>query len=170
MEQMEIDFSGRKRTEAEQIYDAIMQEIGKTDYCELLNVAELKDGTISIKAKSAVVARVKLTNKESCIEIRAKNVGKIDPIILKKLEAEGEWIKIPAESIDDVLGKKKELGSAFMLAISEMGGERFGCCSRYMQCSDEKKCVNPNYMMSLGCAYKKNLEEGRIFYGKNKTV
>ena len=169
MEQIKMDFSGRERTEAEQIYDAIMQEIGKSDYGELLNVSKLKDGTISIKAKSTVVARVKLTNKDSCIEIRAKNAGEIDSVYLQNAE-EDEWIRIPAESTDDVLKKKKEIGTAFMMAVSEMGGERFGCCSRYMLCSDEKKCVNPDYLMSLGCAYKKNLEEGRIFYGKNKTI
>lgn len=43
----------------------------------------------------------------------------------------------------------------------------FGCCSEYIKCSDEMKCTrigNPEY---IGCAYKVNLENGRIFYGKN---
>lgn len=46
----------------------------------------------------------------------------------------------------------------------------FGCCSRYMQCSDAKKCVHPNKLYSTACAYRHNLEHGRIFYGKNKNI
>ena len=45
--------------------------------------------------------------------------------------------------------------------------ESFGCCSSYEKCSDNRKCLhegNPEY---AGCKYKKNLEAGRIFYGKN---
>jgi len=44
----------------------------------------------------------------------------------------------------------------------------FGCCGLYVECSNEKKCLqlgNDNY---IGCQYRKNLEAGRIFYGINK--
>jgi hypothetical protein len=47
--------------------------------------------------------------------------------------------------------------------------EHFGCCSRYGQCSDEKKCVQPDRDLARGCSYKRNLENGRIFYGKNRN-
>jgi len=46
----------------------------------------------------------------------------------------------------------------------------FGCCDRYVECSDAKKCLHKNPMYATACAYRKNLEAGRIFYGKNKTV
>lgn len=45
----------------------------------------------------------------------------------------------------------------------------FGCCSKYIQCSDEKKCLYPDNVDYMGCLYKRNLEKGRIFYGKNKN-
>ncbi len=45
----------------------------------------------------------------------------------------------------------------------------FGCCSRYVQCSDAKKCIHPNKLYSTACVYRHNLEHGRIFYGKNKN-
>ena len=44
----------------------------------------------------------------------------------------------------------------------------FGCCSSYVECSDEMRCLhhgNPEY---AGCHYRRNLYSGRIFYGKNK--
>ncbi len=46
----------------------------------------------------------------------------------------------------------------------------FSCCSQFTRCSDEKKCVHENKLYSKGCKYRKNLEAGRIFYGKNKNI
>lgn len=40
----------------------------------------------------------------------------------------------------------------------------FACCSRYQECSDAKKCVHPNGLYAKACQYRKNLEEGTIFY------
>ena len=45
----------------------------------------------------------------------------------------------------------------------------FGCCSRYEQCSDAMKCLHPLKIYSRRCAYRRNLESGKIFYGKNKN-
>lgn len=46
----------------------------------------------------------------------------------------------------------------------------FGCCSRFIQCSDALKCVHPNKLYATACTYKRNLENGNIFYGKNKNI
>lgn len=40
----------------------------------------------------------------------------------------------------------------------------FACCSRYEACSEAKKCIHPNLLYAKACQYRKNLEEGRIFY------
>lgn len=55
-------------------------------------------------------------------------------------------------------------------AFSLLNVELFSCCSRYIQCSDEKVCIQPNKRLSVGCQYRKNLESGRIFYGKNRDT
>lgn len=46
----------------------------------------------------------------------------------------------------------------------------FGCCSRFVECSDEKECVHENKLYACACYYKHNLDNGKIFYGKNKNV
>ena len=46
----------------------------------------------------------------------------------------------------------------------------FACCSRFIQCSDAKKCVHDNKLYAKGCKYRANLEAGRIFYGKNRNI
>lgn len=48
--------------------------------------------------------------------------------------------------------------------------EYFGCCDLYVQCSDMKKCLYPNQLYAKACKYRRNLESGRIFYGKNKNI
>lgn len=46
---------------------------------------------------------------------------------------------------------------------------RFGCCSKYEECSDAKCCLHEDKFYAKGCYYRENLEQGRIFYGKNAT-
>lgn len=55
------------------------------------------------------------------------------------------------------------------LAIYESTSS-FACCSQFIRCSDEKKCVHVNKLYSKGCMYRTNLEAGRIFYGKNRNI
>ena len=50
------------------------------------------------------------------------------------------------------------------------GGQSFGCCSMFEECSDTKKCLHENKLYARGCAYYHNLKQGRIFYGKNRNV
>lgn len=46
----------------------------------------------------------------------------------------------------------------------------FGCCSRFIECSDTMKCVHENKLYSTACSYRKNLENGKVFYGKNCNI
>lgn len=46
----------------------------------------------------------------------------------------------------------------------------FDCCHRYMNCSDEKHCTCPDYLYSKGCTYKSKLENGTVFFGKNRNI
>lgn len=40
----------------------------------------------------------------------------------------------------------------------------FACCARYEKCSEARKCLHPNLLFSTACAYRKNIENGNIFY------
>jgi len=42
--------------------------------------------------------------------------------------------------------------------------DKFGCCHRYKECSDERKCIHPDQFYSKACWYRKNLENGKVFY------
>lgn len=45
-----------------------------------------------------------------------------------------------------------------------MPSYKFGCCSRFKECSEMKKCIHPDLFYAKGCQYRKNLDAGRIFY------
>lgn len=49
----------------------------------------------------------------------------------------------------------------------DLAGSTFGCCHRYRECSDAKHCLCTQDEKSSRCAYRKNLEAGNIFYGRN---
>lgn len=50
------------------------------------------------------------------------------------------------------------------------GSDAFGCCSRYEECSDAKKCLHENILYARNCIYGAHLAKGRIFYGKIRNV
>lgn len=47
---------------------------------------------------------------------------------------------------------------------------KIGCCGKFNDCSDLKKCVHENTFYARACYYRKNLDSNRIFYGKNRNV
>lgn len=46
----------------------------------------------------------------------------------------------------------------------------FDCCSRYMQCSDARRCLQPNMQLSRQCTYRQKLIHGIVYYGENRNV
>ncbi len=48
--------------------------------------------------------------------------------------------------------------------------EPFGCCSKYLECSDKRRCIQTDKGLARECIYKRHLEEGRIFYGKDRNI
>ena len=93
-------------------------------------------------------------------------------ITLKKTKADGLFTRVIFTSLENNLDILKDL----VKNIVKIGldnyesGSSFGCCSQFIKCSDEKKCVHENKLYSKGCQYRKNLDAGRIFYGKNRNV
>lgn len=61
---------------------------------------------------------------------------------------------------------KNELSVLLNKIFSEtMSFPTFGCCSRYNECSNARKCIHPDQMYATACDYRKNLESGKVFYG-----
>lgn len=109
-----------------------------------------------------------------------------------------DWLTIPdafTPKISEVKSTDKKTGEVFIIkkytlyapldsseiyqflydtlfkAVKEFKpSERFGCCEKYVACSDARKCLHSNNFYARCCWYRQNLEAGRIFYGKNKNI
>lgn len=168
MEQMSMDVDITATTDLKRIRIALEQELADAEFIKNLSIVENKDGSISIKAKSILAAKIKLKKNSSYIEIKPKYEKNFSSFEI--MRPSNNWSRVKISGINDVLSSVKPLGIVYIEELSELGGEPFGCCHRYTACSDALKCLHPNFLTSLACAYKKNLEAGRIFYGRNKTI
>jgi hypothetical protein len=78
--------------------------------------------------------------------------------------------------LDDLIAKLPELSiPIFMYCLEQfrmgnLGYGNFGCCNSFIMCSDAKTCLADDRELYLGCSYRKHLEKGEIFYGKNKNI
>lgn len=57
-----------------------------------------------------------------------------------------------------------------MKATVDRTPKEWDCCSRYMECSDAMRCVHPDKKIALSCGYRRILNSGKVFYGKNRNV
>ncbi len=79
-------------------------------------------------------------------------------------------ILLSFENKDNNLYSYIESAILYKLSIYHTSEPTFGCCNRFNECSDAKKCVHENKLYSTACTYRKNLEDNRIFYGKNRNI
>ena len=92
----------------------------------------------------------------------------ISPAISKLLKSPQNFIQFMFHSENEAI-KVAERITDENIRIFEPT-EHFGCCGLYLKCSDAKKCLHPDIIRSKSCYYKKNLESGKIFYGKNANI
>lgn len=64
---------------------------------------------------------------------------------------------------------ESQIAVALQYAIDQVPTE-YSCCSRYEECSNAKGCTEPNDDIAIKCSYRKKLQKGIIFFGKNRNV
>lgn len=79
------------------------------------------------------------------------------------------FVKFHAATINAVIQAKPVLCAILHVLIDKMPKE-WDCCSRYLACSDAKKCIHPDPAFAVKCGYRRILKSGRIFYGKNRNI
>lgn len=71
---------------------------------------------------------------------------------------------------DQLLAIMEDLKRKMQELFLTLNVEKFGCCNDFIACSDARMCLHQDDRFYNGCYYRKNLEAGRIFYGKNKNI
>lgn len=158
------------QSHAERLLRAVRDGLVHKTYAEQLSVAENKSH-LTLKAKSMLVARVAV--KKSCATVEYKK--KYDRLFadcgVEAFPTKEGMSKLTVDSFEDVLRLlSAPLAAAAVETLNDGVGQSFACCSRYEACSDALQCVQPDKELAVGCSYRRNLEKGRVFFGKNKTI
>lgn len=145
---------------------------------------ENKSSYDSILVKSEMTA-YRCFDTSEMLFARLKTNGKIHFISFpERYDSDFEKAKIPYKQtktdrflrvdlnvFNSDYDKQEELNSIFnKIFINLFSFESFGCCHKYVECSDAKKCLHVDSAYATACMYRKSLENGRIFYGKNKNI
>lgn len=124
----------------------------------------------SVWYASLLVFRLRLRKKIWYIEVplSAKTaVQEIAPLDRQKEVSGGFWrVKLGNEPVSE---HADALAAVLQDAINQLPKE-WDCCSRYMECSNAKRCVHPDPELALKCGYRKILASGKIYYGENRNV
>ena len=179
MEQLTLDFSNEeKQTFAARLDAAVKATLeGQEDFFDFIHIEQTgdkgKDREASVRASSSVVVKVKKFVKYGYtrVSFKPKYDKYFDGYTIEEYDdGEKALHMIRVDDLDQVLLLADNIGNVLLDAISSMGNAGFGCCSRFIDCSDAGHCLMPDKKLAIECAYRKNLEDGRIFYGKNKNI
>jgi len=120
--------------------------------------------------ENTLLFRISFRGKQPYIALSSRFEKLIpDNIEIIKRKSDNEYFRIPITSPESIVEYVDLLCEILSILIDTYPTE-FGCCSHYEECSDVRKCIHPDQKMPLGCAYRKNLKMGKIFYGANKTI
>lgn len=146
----------------------------KSRFYDKFNFTVNKDGSVSVCCDSLMLFKVsELKNTYRIVSKIA--VSELNEFGISFLDEKDSFFRYTIEDKNCFEICLNAFLSIIMLDIdsyilANYTAEAFGCCSRYVQCSDLKNCIHPDVLHSKGCVYRKNLESGRIFYGKNKNI
>ncbi len=84
-------------------------------------------------------------------------------------QKDGKVLTLTSDS-PDFSDQIKKLKETKQYIFRNLITDTFACCNDFERCSDALKCIHPENRFYNGCMYRKNLEAGKVFYGKNKNI
>lgn len=128
------------------------------------------------KVDNVLFARIKESNKLSYFGFRDSFAPLFESydIPIHRVKSETGFFRvdvselIPSHLMSN-LSKEDLAEILYKVLVGTMNFATFGCCSKYQECSDKKKCVHCDPLYATACMYRKHLENNNIFYGINKN-
>ena len=119
--------------------------------------------------KDADKITVTLNNPDDIDRLEVPKNTIIKPQYKAKTEEIVSYVILFDENDNSIVEYIKEL-ILIVLKRYRTKESTFGCCSQFNKCSAAGKCLHINKLYSTACAYRRNLEDGKIFYGENANV
>lgn len=110
-----------------------------------------------------VTQRGRANEKFARIEVKTTIIGR------NKLSGFTAYENDASLNYCDVKDIKESYATLFYVIIKDCAerfipADKFGCCEKYRECSAAKKCLHDKPIYAKACWYRKNLEQGKIFY------
>lgn len=124
----------------------------------------------SISMLDGVVFRIRINSRTQCLDTDNSIAVEYVPDISGASQTKNTAhipIVVEEESISTIRAMVRDI---YEQRRSQVSGDTFGCCNDHVRCSDAGYCLHLKDREYWGCYYRKNLEAGRIFYGKNKNI
>lgn len=130
-----------------------------------------KSHTTILFGENIVCLKIVFGTKYSFFAVspRFKNVLQENGV-LYSVEMSTKWLRVEINKPTDIFTYKQLVIDLYNYCMELNSSDSFDCCSRYMQCSDALKCVNPHPEVYKYCKYKNKLKNGIVYYGKNRNI
>lgn len=172
MEQLCLD---ELKTDEQKAFELVYPELSDIVYnapieSGILNFREISNcSSVYFLDSNSLLFQIRLRKKTRFLLIPEKYAYLLpaDSVTSTTKSDEG-MIRVSIQTHEDIL-KYVSVLRAILENVSR-NYSVFGCCGRYEACSDAKQCIHPDVKFALGCKYRQNLLDGKIFYGKNKNI
>ncbi len=117
---------------------------------------------------NSVLCLIKISKKAKFLSFDIKHRKLFDESFnITQLASDFNRFRVNIVDVEDV----ERMSSQLIEILSTLTvPATFDICSRYMECSEQGKCVHPDKWHSRECSYKRKLESGIIFYGSNRNI
>lgn len=115
-----------------------------------------------------ILFKIEIKKESKVLKIRPEYTSFFNSDSCKRNSA--NWLDVEISSIEEIKKYDNEILNIIKAEFFCIHGEPFGCCSNFMDCSDHMYCIKDDLLFSLGCQYRQNLLENKIFYGKNRNI
>lgn len=150
----------------QEIYEAISDIADDREFVTL----NINKTCSSISMFDKVVFSIRINSRTQCLDTDNSIAVEYVPDIFGATQTKGTAhipLLVDEESIPKVNAMVRDI---YEQRRSQVIGDAFGCCNDHVRCSDAGYCLHLKDRKYWGCYYRKNLEAGRIFYGKNKNI
>ena len=150
----------------------LSQTSNKGDYDSVIISSEMT--AYRPRIEGALFCRIKETGKQPYIAFRKKYKYWFDEKGIETwfISSDQEFFRINLRDFLNVISQNEISFSQLtaQICFDAMSFPKFGCCSKYRQCSELGKCIHEDLLYSSACEYRRNLEAGRNFYKRETKI
>lgn len=160
-----------EKLDYEAVFRVLVSMIDAEDAAEICELKKLKTGA-SVYMFDAVAFYIRINSRTARLEtssaLASRHVG-VCSSIFKHRDVVCVDLACPAQDAPHVRALVNDIYSERYQSYISYGSS-LACCNDFMACSDAMRCVKAGDPYYRRCLYRRNLEAGHIFYGRNKNV